>query len=248
MYGTSQVATSVLAFLSLATLCLAKKKEFVVSARSMELKEEGSNGYRLAIVLAGVTKVFHLRRKEEKVSLWMIGEEGNLREPRIAKTVAVYEDPAKGASLLVTRAGNSTWAEVKGMLGPGQIIQPHDGGAPPSRRGVLRTGPHKVSSGEVRGWGATDTFFCSGVELPTSNDYSEVEGGGGRGGGRQGRAAMPATVHPEILVVADTAFYKSMGRSSVAVQQYLTSYFNAVNMRFATVSMGCSVQSQNRIV
>ena len=140
-----------LAFLSLATLCLAKKKEFVVSARSMELKEEGSNGYRLAIVLAGVTKVFHLRRKEEKVSLWMIGEEGNLREPRIAKTVAVYEDPAKGASLLVTRAGNSTWAEVKGMLGPGQIIQPHDGGASPSRRGALRTGPHKVSSGEVVG-------------------------------------------------------------------------------------------------
>ena len=47
---------------------------------------------------------------------------------------------------------------------------------------------------------------------------------------------MPSTVHPEILVVADSAFYKSMGRSSVAVQRYLTSYFNAVNMRFATVS------------
>ena len=47
---------------------------------------------------------------------------------------------------------------------------------------------------------------------------------------------MPSTVYPEILVVADSAFYKSMGRSSVAVQHYLTSYFNAVNMRFATVS------------
>ena len=75
----------------------------------------------------------------------------------------------------------------------------------------------------------------SGVELPTNNDYSEVEEGG-RGGGRQGRATMPSTVHPEILVLADSAFYKSMGRSSVAVQRYLTSYFNAVNMRFATVS------------
>ena len=77
--------------------------------------------------------------------------------------------------------------------------------------------------------------FHPGIELPTTNDYSEVEEGG-TGGGRQGRATMPSTVYPEILVVADSAFYKSMGRSSVAVQHYLTSYFNAVNMRFATVS------------
>ena len=224
-----------LAFLSLLTICLARKKEFVVSARSIELKEEGSDGYRLALVVAGVTKVFHLRRREEKVSVWMMGEEGNLREPRIAKTVAVYEDTTQGASLLVTRARNGTWAEVKGMLGPGQIIQPHEGRASPFRRGALRTGPHKVSSGEMGGWVGVANTFHSGVELPTTNDYSEVEEGG-RGGGRQGRATMPSTVYPEILVVADSAFYKSMGRSSVAVQQYLTSYFNAVNMRFATVT------------
>ena len=73
------------------------------------------------------------------------------------------------------------------------------------------------------------------MERPTSNDYSEVEAGG-RGGGRQGRASMPSTVHPEILVIVDSAFFKSMGRNTVAVQRYLTSYFNAVNMRFATVS------------
>ena len=225
-----------LAFLSLATICLARKKESVVSARSIELKEEGSDGYRLALVLAGVTKVFHLRRREEKVSVWLMGEEGNLREPRIGKTVAVYEDTRQGASLLVTRSRNSTWTEVKGMLGPGQIIQPHEGRASPNRRGTLRIGPHKVSSGERWvGWVAVVETFHSGIELPTTNDYSEVEEGG-RGGGRQGRATMPSTVYPEILVVADSAFYKSMGRSSVAVQHYLTSYFNAVNMRFATVS------------
>ena len=206
-----------------------------MTGRSMELKEEGSNGYRLALVLAGDTKVFHLRRREEKVSVWLMGEEGNLREPRIAKTVAVYEDTAQGASLLVTRAGNSTWTEVKGMLGPGQIIRPHEGQASPNRRGTLRTGPHKVSSGEMGEGVAVAETSHSGVELPTNNDYSEVEEGG-RGGGRQGRATMPSTVHPEILVLADSAFYKSMGRSSVAVQRYLTSYFNAVNMRFATVS------------
>ena len=140
-----------LAFLSLLTICLARKKEFVVSARSIELKEEGSDGYRLALVLAGVTKVFHLRRREEKVSVWLMGEEGNLREPRIGKTVAVYEDTRQGASLLVTRARNSTWTEVKGMLGPGQIIQPHEGRLSPNRRGTLRIGPHKVSSGETGG-------------------------------------------------------------------------------------------------
>ena len=88
--------------------------------------------------------------------------------------------------------------------------------------------------------------FHSGIELSTTNDYSEVEEGG-RGGGRQGRATMPSTVHPEILVVADSAFYKSMGRSSVAVQRYLTSYFNAVNMRFATVSRRSSLACRSTI-
>ena len=158
---SSQAATSVLALLSLVTICVARKKEFVVSARSIELKEEGSNGYRLALVLAGVNKVFHLRRREEKVSVWMMGEEGNLREPRISKTVDVYEDPAQGASLLVTRAGNSSWAEVKGMLGPGQIIQPHKGQASQNRRGTLRTGPHKVSSGEMGVCGGASCFSFS---------------------------------------------------------------------------------------
>ena len=52
---------------------------------------------------------------------------------------------------------------------------------------------------------------------------------------------MPSTVHPEILVLVDSAFFKSMGRSTVAVQRYITSYFNAVNMRFATVSNSYSV-------
>ena len=47
---------------------------------------------------------------------------------------------------------------------------------------------------------------------------------------------MPSTVHPEILVLVDSAFFKSMDRNTLAVQRYITSYFNAVNMRFATVS------------
>ena len=114
----------------------------------MQLRQEGSDGYRLDLFMAGVTKVFHLRRREEKVSVWMVGEEGNLREPRIAKTVAVYEDATLGASLLVTRAENSSWTEVKGMLGPGQIIEPSAGRAPKRRRGLLTTGPHKITSGD----------------------------------------------------------------------------------------------------
>ena len=89
--------------------------------------------------------------------------------------------------------------------------------------------------------GGVAPTFHSGAELSTTNDFSEVEEGGRGGGGRQGRATMPSTVHPEILVLADNAFYKSMGRSTVAVQRYLTSYFNAVNMRFATVSRRSSL-------
>ena len=151
-FGCLQVTTSLLAFLSLTTTCLearSKKKEHVVSAQDMQLRQEGSDGYRLDLVMAGVTKVFHLRRREEKVSVWMLGEEGNLREPRIAKTVAVYEDATLGASLLISRAENSSWTEVKGMLGPGQIIEPSAGRAPKRRRGLLTTGPHKITSGWI---------------------------------------------------------------------------------------------------
>ena len=116
----------------------------------MHLRQEGSDGYRLDLVMAGVTKVFHLRRREEKVSVWMMGEEGNLREPRIAKTVAVYEDATLGASLLISRAENSSWTEVKGMLGPGQIIEPTSAGRVlKRRRGLLTTGPHKITSGWI---------------------------------------------------------------------------------------------------
>jgi hypothetical protein len=72
-----------------------------------------------------------------------------------------------------------------------------------------------------------------GAGHPPDSDYQEVEEGATSS--RQGRAVMPATVHPEILVVVDNAFYKGMGRNMVAIKRYLTSYFNAVNMRFATV-------------
>ena len=60
---------------------------------------------------------------------------------------------------------------------------------------------------------------------------------GGRGrAGRQGRAVMSDTVYPEILVVVDYALYRHMNKDISAVNEYIMSYFNAVNMRFARVS------------
>ena len=47
---------------------------------------------------------------------------------------------------------------------------------------------------------------------------------------------MSDTVYPEILVVVDYAFYRQMNKDTSAVNEYIMSYFNAVNMRFATVS------------
>ena len=61
------------------------------------------------------------------------------------------------------------------------------------------------------------------------------EGGQGRAG-RQGRAVMSNTVYPEILVVVDHALYVHMNSNTSAINEYIMSYFNAVNMRFATVS------------
>ena len=61
------------------------------------------------------------------------------------------------------------------------------------------------------------------------------EGGWGRAG-RQGKALMSDTVYPEILVVVDFALYRHMNKDIIAINEYIMSYFNAVNMRFATVS------------
>ena len=47
---------------------------------------------------------------------------------------------------------------------------------------------------------------------------------------------MSDTVYPEILVVVDYALYRHLNRDTSAINKYVMSYFNAVNMRFATVS------------
>ena len=47
---------------------------------------------------------------------------------------------------------------------------------------------------------------------------------------------MSDTVYPEILVVVDYALYRHMNKDISAVNEYIMSYFNAVNMRFARVS------------
>jgi len=46
---------------------------------------------------------------------------------------------------------------------------------------------------------------------------------------------MSNAVYPEILVVVDYALYKNMNRDTSAINEYIMSYFNAVNMRFATM-------------
>ena len=52
---------------------------------------------------------------------------------------------------------------------------------------------------------------------------------------------MPSTVHPEILVVVDDEFFRGMDRDIGATQEYVVSFLNAVNMRFATVRQNCPV-------
>ena len=47
---------------------------------------------------------------------------------------------------------------------------------------------------------------------------------------------MSDTVYPEILVVVDYPLYRHMNKDISAVNEYIMSYFNAVNMRFARVS------------
>ena len=147
------------------------------------------------------------------------------------QAVSVYSDVAQGASLLITQA-NSSWS-LRGVLGPGRSIAPRpDSLAPPAGPGTsfwdaLAASPSLAVAEHV---------VTTGVGLAPDTDYQEVEDGGRSRGGRQGRAAMPATIQPEILVVVDEAFFNDMKRDVAATQSYIVSFFNAVNMRFGTVS------------
>ena len=195
----------------------------VVSGRELVLREE-EGGYRLALTLGGRREVYHLRRKQENVEVLVVAEEGEVLSPSPTAPVELFVDVQRGASLLISW-GNSTGVkeqgeeggvEVRGVVGGGRTIHPVP---------HLGQGAHLVTTGD---------------HPPPGSDYQEVEEGVS---GRQGRATMPSTIHPEILVVADHAFYQSMDKDINTIQAYLTTYFNAVNMRFAKVRLPCSTSS-----
>ena len=52
---------------------------------------------------------------------------------------------------------------------------------------------------------------------------------------RHGRRS-PSKVYPEVLVVVDYTFYKKFHYNLAATQQYIISYFNAVNFCFNLLS------------
>ena len=192
----------------------------MVSGRELVLREE-EGGYRLALTLRRRREVYHLRRKQESVEVLVVGEEGEVLSQSPTAPVEVFVDVRRGASLLISW-GNSTRAkvqgeeggvEVRGVVGAGRTIHPVP---------HLGRGAHLVSTGDGP---------------PPGSDYQEVEEGVT---GRQGRSTMPSTIYPEILVVADHAFYQSMDKDIPTIQAYLTTYFNAVNMRFAKVRLPTS--------
>ena len=52
---------------------------------------------------------------------------------------------------------------------------------------------------------------------------------------RQGRS-LPGMVYPELLIVVDNHLYRKLGSDPSNTQKYVISFFNAVNLRFKTIS------------
>ena len=107
------------------------------------------------------------------------------------------------------------------MLGPGTIIKPVQGESVKTKGcpDCLILTPHRVM------------YQHSNESDPS--DYQQVDADYARA--RQGKS-LPGKVHPEILVVVDYQLFKKLNFDSSATQKYIISFFNAVNLRFNTIS------------
>ena len=134
------------------------------------------------------------------------------------KEVDLYENPAVGTSVTVgqDRCGA---ALVSGLLLPGLTISPSS----------PVTGPCSVSS-PVR----THKVQYSGSNEATDvSDYEQVEVRYPRA--RQAKS-IKGKVRPELLVVVDYFLFKKLNFDKDETLKYIVSFFNAVNLRFATIN------------
>ena len=144
--------------------------------------------------------------------------------------VDVYEDPVHGVSVTITPEAGSGRYQVSGVVGSDSVITPVpgvSGGALtpelsllPDCLGCVSLTPHYVT--HYQNSNETD----SSDYQPVATQYIPA---------RQGRS-LPGMVYPELLIVVDNHLYRKLGSDPSNTQKYVISFFNAVNLRFKTIS------------
>ena len=132
---------------------------------------------------------------------------GNLQAPQL------FEDPAAGATLLIEEDGSGQIA-VSGVVGGAAVVAGRTGAAAPDCPSCLSLAP-----------------------LPTAQpdaDYEEVAMQ--YSAARRARNLLPDRIHPEILVIVDFWMFEKLKFDVERCHKYVTAFFNAVNLRFQTIT------------
>ena len=132
------------------------------------------------------------------------------------KEVDLYENLEFGTSVTVGQdrcGGEMVW----GQLQPGVTISPSP--LPPDCRDDPSLTLHKVQ-------------YSVSNEASDASDYEQVEVRYPRA--RRGKS-IKGKARPELLIVVDYFLYKKLNFNKDQTQRYIVSFFNAVNLRFATI-------------
>ena len=160
----------------------------------------------------------------------------------------VFEDPAHGVSVTITPEAGSGRYQVSGVLGSDSVITPVPGVSGgvmtpvPWMSGSVMTPVPGVSGGVLAG--VPDCLGCvsltphyvthhQNINETDSSDYQPVATQ--YIPARQARS-LPGMVYPEILIVVDNHLHRKLGSDPNNTQKYVISFFNAVNLRFKTIS------------
>ena len=177
--------------------------------------------------------------------------------------VDVFEDPVHGVSVTITPEAGSGRYQVSGVLGSDSVITPVPGVSggfmtpvPGVSGGVMTPVPGMSGSvmtpvpgisGSVMTpvlAGVPDCLGCvsltphyvthhQNINETDSSDYQPVATQ--YIPARQARS-LPGMVYPEILIVVDNHLHRKLGSDPNNTQKYVISFFNAVNLRFKTIS------------
>ena len=162
----------------------------------------------------------------------------------LIQVLPIYQDVPQHCSVIITFNNSTSLYSISGVLGPGLTIQPlsaeQENTRPNTCTSCLGVAWHSIQSLNESDHGESgyedltdDDENDTTSNSTTPSDYEEVAHNYTMA--RHGRRS-PSKVYPEVLVVVDYPFYKKFHYNRAATQQYIISYFNAVNFCFNLLS------------